>query len=378
MKRRVVFFLLPALVALATGGCTLHDESDENIVLLVAFDGFRWDYPDLYHTPNLESMERGGVRAMRLFPSFPSKTFPNMYTLATGLHPDNHGIIDNTFYSPELDYLYRMGDRNAVENGDFYSGEPIWVTASQQGLITGSFFWVGSEAPIGGRHPDYWKRFDSSVPFIERIDTVVKWLGYPPDKRPNLITLYYEEPDMTGHNYGPVSEQTGEVVREIDSLIGLLREKIALLPVAGSINLIVLSDHGMAEISPDRYIDLTTVIPRDSMIAVYGGNPVYNINVSEYYIDEAVAAIRAREGISGWHRDSLPEQLNYGSNYRVQPLVVVADSSWSVGLRRYAGSYRGGAHGWDPANGDMHSIFYAEGPAFKRGAVVDTLYNVDI
>ena len=164
--------------------------SPDSYVLLISLDGFRWDYPIIYSTPNIDAFGQSGVRAQSLISCYPSKTFPNHYSIATGLHPDHHGIVNNSFYDPELGY-YRLGDRKSVENGKFYGGEPIWVTAEKQGVKTASFYWVGSEAPIQGIQPTYWKRYAQKVPFTQRVDTVLKWFTLPVEQRPRLVTFYY-------------------------------------------------------------------------------------------------------------------------------------------------------------------------------------------
>jgi alkaline phosphatase D len=377
IKERI---LLPVLaLLLMVSGCSMFKADDqEQYVVLVSFDGFRWDYPDLYNTPNLDKLAARGVKADRMIPSFPTKTFPNHYTLATGLHPGNHGLVNNTFYAPDLDLMYRMGDRSAVENGAFYGGEPIWVTASKQGLITGSFYWVGSEAPVKGIQPTYWKRFDDSVPFATRIDSVVKWLDYDEERRPRLVTLYYEEPDSEAHGAGPVSEETGKMVEHVDSLIGVLISKLDRLPIARKINLIILSDHGMGQLSPDMYVNLGSIIPQEKIVMSLGGNPTYNMDLVDEYIPTALGDLNAVEGVTAWHHDSVPERLHYRNHIRIPDIVVVADSGWSIGMRPDGSSYRGGTHGYDLTNSDMHAIFYAAGPAIKRGSRVEELHNVDI
>lgn len=378
MKQISRILLIPFLALLVAGCSCFTGSDDESYVVLVSFDGFRWDYPELYETPNFDRLAEKGVRAERLVPSFPTKTFPNHYTLATGLHPGNHGLVNNTFYAPDLDRIYRMGDRTAVEDGAFYGGEPIWVTASKQGLITGSFYWVGSEAPIKGIQPTYWKRFDDSVPFAARIDSVVKWLGYEKERRPRFVTLYYEEPDGVAHSAGPVSERTGRMVEHVDSLLGVLVKKLELLPIARKINLIVLSDHGMGQLSPEMYVNLAAIIPQDKIIMSLGGNPTYNMDLVDDYIETALADLNAVEGVRAWHRDSVPEHLHYRNHIRIPDIVVVADSGWSIGMRASSSSYTGGTHGYDPRNSDMHAIFYAAGPSFRKRHVHDELHNVDI
>ena len=346
----------------------------KNYVLLVSLDGFRWDYCKIYNTPNLNRLAKEGVKAERLISSFPTVTFPNHYSIATGLYPDHHGLINNSFPAPDLGLFYRMGDRTAVENPAFYGGEPVWETAEKQGARSASFYWVGSEA----RHPSYWKKYDESVTYEARIDTVIKWLGYPPEKRPELVTLYFDEPDATGHKFGPVSRQTERIVERLDSLMGVLRSKLSGLPEAKKINLIIVSDHGMEAISAERYINLKSLVPDRMIASISGGNPVYLINPSTEKKDSILYLLNKSKGLKAWSKSELPSRWHYGTNLRIPEIVVVADSSWSIGTRPDGSSLRGGAHGYDNANSDMYAIFYAAGPSFKKNYKFKELNNVDI
>lgn len=178
---RAIAVIVIALVALASfsslraNSSSVEQESPQYVIML-SMDGFRWDYAGRVHTPSLDHLAASGVTTDYMIPAFPAKTFPNHYSMATGLYPDNHGIVNNNFYCPVLDMTYRLGDRAAVENGIFYGGEPIWVTAEKQGMRAASFFWVGLEAPVQGIQPTYWKRYQHDIPFEERIDTVIAWL----------------------------------------------------------------------------------------------------------------------------------------------------------------------------------------------------------
>jgi predicted AlkP superfamily pyrophosphatase or phosphodiesterase len=350
----------------------------KNYVLLVSFDGFRWDYNKLYNTPNLNKLAKDGVKADRMISSFPTVTFPNHYTIATGLYPDHHGLINNSFPASDLGLFYRMGDRVAVENPAFYGGEPVWVTAEKQGVKAGSFFWVGSEALVGGMHPTYWKKYDAAITFEQRIDTVIKWLGYPPEKRPELVTLYFDEPDHTGHDFGPVSPQTKKAVERMDSVIGIIREKLSKLPDAKKINLILVSDHGMAAVSSSKYINIKSLVPERMMASVAGGNPVYLINPASGKTDSVLYLLNKAKGLKAWRKEDLPAKWHYGTNVRIPEIVVVADSSWSIGTRPDATTLRGGAHGYDNSNSDMFAIFYAAGPSFRKNYSFKELNNVDV
>ena len=350
----------------------------KNYVVLVSLDAFRWDYNDIYKTPNLNTLAHDGVKADRMFSSFPTNTFPNHYSIATGLYPDSHGLINNSFSAPDLGLFYRMGDRAAVENPLFYGGEPVWVSAEKQGVRAASFYWVGSEAPVGGIHPSYWKKYDASVTPEAKIDTVIKWLNYPIQKRPELVTIYFDEPDATSHDFGPVSPETGKVVERLDSLMGVLRAKLAGLPYAKRINLIILSDHGMAPVSSDRYINLKAIVPDRMIASITGSNPVYLINSAEGMKDSVLYLINKSKGVRAWEKSKVPAKWHYGTNARIPGIVVVADSSWSIGTRPDGASIRGGAHGYDNSNPDMFSIFYAAGPSFKKNYRFKELNNVDV
>ena len=370
--------LLLVLLIISTGFAKDGRKPFKNYVLLVSMDGFRWDYSTIYKTPNINKIATDGVKADRLIPSFPTVTFPNHYTIATGLYPDHHGLIDNNFLAPDLGLTYRMSNRTMVENPSFYGGEPIWVTAEKQGAKSASFFWVGSEAPVGGIHPTYWKTYDGTVTYEARIDSVIKWLSYPEEKRPELVTLYFDEPDATSHKFGPVSPQTGRVVERLDSLIGVLRLKLSSLPFSKRINLILLSDHGMGAISSDRYINLKDAVPDRMILNVAGGNPIFLVNPAEGKLDSVLLLLNAVKHIQAWAKANVPARLHFGTNPRVPEIVVLADSSWSIGNRPVSASIKGGAHGYDNADSDMFAVFYAAGPAFKKNYRFHELNNIDI
>ena len=378
MKRLFYSVIIAADILLLLSGCSTNSDRKTPYVVMVSLDAFRWDYDSIYGTPVLDDIAAKGVMVERLIPSFPTKTFPNHYTIATGLYPDHHGLINNSFYAPDLDLVYRIGDREMVSNGAFYGGEPLWVTARKQGMKTASFYWVGSEAPIEGLQPDYWKPYDDEVPFADRVDTVLKWLSLPPGDRPHFITLYFEEPDAVSHVYGPVSPETGAMVKSLDSLMGVLRTGLASLPEADGINLIVLSDHGMTEVDGSRYNYIFDTLPEAMVSRIIGGSPVWEVEPAEGMADSVVYYLNLQRGIKAWKKDELPPHLHYGTNPRIPAVVLVADPGWTAGLMPAPSGYGRGNHGYDWKCADMHAIFYAEGPAFRQGFAEDTLFNVDV
>ena len=354
-----------------------EQKTEEPYVVMLSVDGFRWDYPDKVPTPNLDYIAENGVKAKSLKPAFPTKTFPNHYSMATGLYPDHHGIVLNSFYDENMDKYYEIRNREAVENPDFYDGEPIWVTAENQNVTSASYFWVGSEAAVNGVSPTYWKKYDHSFPFEQRIDSVIAWLQLPEKERPHLILWYIHEPDNIGHRFGPDSKEIENCVVYLDSLIGVFITKIEELPNKKNINIIVTSDHGMGTISKERTVYLQDYIDNEWIDIIQGYNPNYNIKAKQEFYDTLYTVLKSIPHIKAWKNNEVPERLHYGTHPRVMDFVVLADSSWSIRLQGQRAK-DGGTHGYDNDNTDMHAIFYAFGPDFKKGYIQNTFNNVDL
>jgi len=384
-------FKVAFILTLMVSGCSFfppslqkpqHPPTDDQkpYVIMLSMDGFRWDYASKVPTPNLDYVAANGVKAESMTPSFPTKTFPNHYSLATGLYPDHHGIIQNTFYANDLQAGYSIGNRDAVENGAFYGGEPIWVTADKQGMKTASYFWVGSEAPVQGMHPDIWKPYQHNFPFENRVDSVMAWLQLPENIRPHLITFYFHEPDGVGHREGPDSHQTEEMILRLDSLVGRILSGLKKLSIKDQVNLIIVSDHGMGPVSPNRVVFFEDYLKPAWIDTFLGGNPTYLLQPNPGFTDSVLNALSSVPHMKSWKKSAIPERLHYGTNPRIYDVVLVADSAWSLALHKgfTPGRYSGGTHGYDNANADMGAIFYALGPAFKSGYIQPKFSNVDV
>ena len=367
----IVSILIPALCLCV--GCTSHKS---RYVVVLSMDGFRSDYPARAHTPTLDSLEKVGVRSA-LRPSFPSVTFPNHYTLATGLHPDHHGLVNNSFYAPDLGLIYRIGDNAAVTNSDFYKGEPIWNTAEKQGLRAASFFWVGSEAPIQGMQPSINKAYDKTVPFKNRADSVIAWLQLPEEIRPRLIMWYMEEPDGIGHSDTPEAATTHAKVEERDEILAYFFARARRLEHFDEIDFIILSDHGMATYTPDNYVNLNDYLPRDSFDYVFDGVPTL-LYPKKTYVDQAYAILQQVPRVKAYKKENVPEQFVYGSNPRIGDLVVVPDMGTYLQFRPESNPRLGGAHGYDNFAPEMEAIFYAAGPSFKKNVKLPAMANVNL
>src|ERR1041384_2111235 len=221
-------------------------QNSEPSVLLISFDGFRHDYIDKYDLKNFKTFRAKGSYSEGLIPCYPSLTFPNHYSIVTGMRPTTHGLVDNSFYDSALNLPYTISNREAVADGRFYGGVPLWTLAKKAGMKTASYFWVGSEISDPPRQPDKYFLYDAKVPFRTRVDSVLAWLNKKDSERPRLVTLYFSEPDHTSHETGPSSPETHAVLQKMDSVLGYLTD--GLRKVKAPVNTIIVSDHGMAEL----------------------------------------------------------------------------------------------------------------------------------
>ena len=374
---------LSALLVLLLVACASvpPPTSGRDSVLLVSIDALRADYLDLGITPNLSRLAREGVRADWMTPSYPSLTFPNHYTLVTGLRPDHHGVVHNSMWDDALGD-FRIADRKAVGESRWWGGEPIWIGAQKAGLRSAMMFWPGSEAPIQGLRPTRWNRFDDTYPYNARVDAVVGWLDEPAATRPQLVTLYFEKLDKAGHDFGPDSPQAHAALREADAAIGRLLQGLAARGRLDRVDLIVVSDHGMATVPPGHVIAIEDLATELEAIVVSDGQ---SIGIAPRVGYEQVVGRRllgAHPNYDCWRRQDLPARWHYGTHPRVPPIVCQMHEGWDALSRtkfakRPVGATRG-SHGYDPALPSMRAIFLARGPAFRQGVRLPPFDNVDV
>jgi predicted AlkP superfamily pyrophosphatase or phosphodiesterase len=377
------------LVALTLAACTTlpspksaaAPRARAATVLLISLDGFRADYLERGVTPQLSRIARGGVRAEWMTPSYPSLTFPNHYTVVTGLLSDGHGIVHNTMRDATLG-AFSLSNREAVGNGAWWGGEPIWVSAEKAGLPTATLFWPGSEAAIQGVRPTRWKPFDETMSVSTRVDTVLEWLSEEDTTRPRLATLYVETLDAAGHNHGPDSDEVRTALREVDAAIGRLLDGLATRSLLENVNLIITSDHGMARVGPGHAIAIEDMVDATDAAVVTGGQSVGFTPLPGREREARARLVGAHERYDCWPKGDLPARWHYGRHPRVPAIVCQMHEGWDAVPRaslakRRAGVTRG-SHGFDPALPSMRAIFIARGPSFRSGLVVPVIDNVDV
>jgi predicted AlkP superfamily pyrophosphatase or phosphodiesterase len=382
MLRFLACWIYLAALLAADGRFAAAAQQENQAVVLVGLDGFHPDYLERAPSRRLRELARDGVRARWMVPVFPTQTFPNFYSIATGLYPENHGIVSNTIVDSVLG-RFALRDTAAVTDPRWWGGEPIWATAVKQGKRAATYFWPGSEAAIGSVRPTYYKQYDGSVPNAERVRQVLEWLTLPADRAPQLVTLYLGDVDQAGHDFGPNSPETDSAIARVDRAVGALLDGLRARGLDRRVNVVVVSDHGMAEVKPgqliylDDYVDTTTV-------EIIDRGPVVSLNGRGGNEAEVYRRLReAHPHLKVYRKSEVPEQYHYRAHRRIPAIIGVADEGWMVTTRGQAASRGGrglprGHHGYPPDLPSMRALFLAQGPAFARGAVVEPFQNIHI
>jgi predicted AlkP superfamily pyrophosphatase or phosphodiesterase len=354
-------------------------------VILISLDGFRYDYLEKFNPPTLNRLAKAGVRAKWMIPSFPTKTFPNHYTIATGLYPANHGIVENNVY--DFGTVFSMSRRREVENPRWWGGEPIWVTAEKQGQVAASYFFVGTETLIKEEQPTFWRAYNGTVPAEMRIDKALGWLDLPFDKRPTMITLYFSDVDDAGHAFSPDAEETKYAVWNVDRYVERLVSGLKARGIDKKVNIIIVSDHGMAPVNLKNATYLDDYFNFDLTERILWTNEIIQIFPKEGKTDEIYSKINDLKHVTCWKKADIPERLHYKQGKRVAPIVCSSEEGWITTSReRYSDWMKDvtdpekprGAHGYDNRYQSMQATFIAHGAAFKRGFTAEPFENIHV
>ncbi|HXD32848.1 MAG TPA: ectonucleotide pyrophosphatase/phosphodiesterase [Pyrinomonadaceae bacterium] len=384
-----------SIVALILIGLTTTIQAQSRIndlkptLILISIDGFRADYLTQYAHPTLDALAEEGVRAKWMTPSYPSLTFPNHYAIATGLYPEHNGIVSNDMYDPVFNASFALGKRDEVQNGRWWAGEPIWITAVKQGQKASATFWPGSEAEIKGHRPTYWKKYDDKVPPSDRVDSVLSLLDQPADQRPTFLTLYFSDVDHAGHDNSPNSPKVGEAIAVVDTAIARLVSGLQARGIYQRVNIMVVSDHGMTPAPPREVIVLEDYFDAKSAQHIEWGAELTHIFPKAGDEIRLFRSIKLDQldHVHCYLRKNVPARFHYRDNRRIGPIICRPDEGWRINSRKwYEDDLKKpelqtkvrGAHGYDNQLRSMRAIFIARGPAFKRRAIVNAFPNVDL
>lgn len=364
-------------------------QEEEQYVILISLDGFRYDYVERFQPPNISRFIEGGTAAKGLIPSFPSKTFPNHYTIATGMKPEHHGIVDNNFYNPAKGVQYSISNRDIVTDGTWYGGTPIWVLAEQNEMIAASYYFVGSEADVQGIKPTYYFDYDGSVPNLTRVSKVFEWLQLPENERPRVITLYFSDMDDTGHRFGPHhDEELKKTLYRLDHELGALFEGVKSLDLP--VNIVLVSDHGMAEVPLENLLNYEPLLEGVEARAVNSGT-LLHLHLKDVSQKESIKSLIESRG-EHIHVIDIDDREYYKDlalhKDLMGDLLIIPDMGYNLVNERslfraknmmgLEGHSVSGVHGYSPDYKEMQGIFYANGPRIKEGFEIGAFENIHI
>ncbi|KPM49641.1 alkaline phosphatase family protein [Jiulongibacter sediminis] len=353
------------------------DAQQKPYVVMVSIDGFRHDYAQKYGAKNLLTMAEKGSSVERLIPSFPSKTFPNHYTLVTGLYPQNHGIVANSFFDKVKKEEYRISNRKVVEDGGWYGGVPLWNLAQLNGMCSASYFWVGSEANINGLLPKYYYPYNKQTPYEYRVQRVLEWLQLPEKTRPHFVSLYFSLVDTQGHEYGPESEEAREAVLYVDEQIGALRKGLAESGL--NVSLIVTADHGMANVNKLINIHDDLELRKEQF---YSGPVAMIYTDSPAETEDFYQKLQKKDNLRVYRKEAMPSYLHFNKGDQIGDLILITDPPYTIIYSEKQISEMenpGGTHGYDPfTSKDMGAIFYAEGPNIRQNFKLSPVENIHV
>lgn len=354
-------------------------------VILISLDGFHPNYLEKYKPSTLNKLAKKGVRAKWMIPSFPTKTFPNHYTVATGLYPQNHGIIENNIY--DFGTTFSLHNREEVQNSRWWLGEPIWVTAEKQGQRAAAFFFPGTETEIKGVRPTFWKQYEHNLPNEQRVDTILSWLDLPLNERPTFYTLYFSDVDDAGHGFSPNSEETKAAVLKVDQNLSRLMTGLRARKIDKKANLIITSDHGMATVYQKNTVKLDEYFDFEKTERILWTGEIVQIFPKEGKESEIINALHGKiSHAECWRKSEIPTRFNYRNSPRIAPIICSAEEGWILSSReRFETAQKRadfekprGSHGYDNQLASMRAIFIAHGRAFKKGKVIEPFENIHI
>lgn len=394
--KRSFLLIITGFILGVLAGCTDSDPTLESTLkstvetkaapplLLISIDGLRHDYLEKTELPNLTRLANGGLRADSLQHVFPTKTFVTHYSLVTGLHADGTGVVSNNMWDPERKTRFSLRNADAVSDGRWYDGEPIWNTLEKTGKQAATYFWPGSEADIGGMRPTIWMPYDGDASHNERVEQVLAWLDLPGEERPEFITLYFSAVDSAGHEHGPDHPEVISALKEVDTALGLLIEGIEQRSLLNRMHILITSDHGMETVNKDRYVLLDELIDV-SKINISDWSPVAQIWATDdgLTVDEIYTALNnAHPNLQVYKKADVPARYHFNKHKRIADVIAEVDLGWMMSSKARFDLMEpdslGGMHGWDPAWHSMHGIFIAHGPAFAPGARMPAVRSIDL
>jgi len=367
-----MYKILPIIILLFFNQATLcaQHQGLKPLTILVSIDGFKPEYLNRGHSKTLSQLAEKGIIAKGLQPTFPSITFPNHYSIVTGLHADHHGIVNNTMYDPQIpNQVFKPSSREAMTNPQWWTeAEPIWITLAKHHKTASTLFWPGTEVAIQGRQPMDWLPYEHSMTSIQRVEKLVSWLDRPVDQRADFATLYFSEVDAYGHEFGPNSSAVNEAIQRVDHAIHRLIEGLEIMNLMENTTLVIVSDHGMAEVIHQNQINGGLLTKQYPHLMWEWLGPLAGFQAPKQQRTEILKTLSAEPRMKCWEKSALPKSFNFGTHRRIPDIICLADIGWTISFNNN-NKITPGQHGYNPNEQDMHGLLIIHGPHIKPQAI---------
>ncbi|CAO3701993.1 unnamed protein product [Rhizopus stolonifer] len=356
-------------------------------VVLVSLDGFRPDYLERNITPHLNALANDGIRAKYLHPSFPPSTFPNHWTLITGLYPEAHGIVRNEFYDPDLDMFFEHANATITKDHRWWKGEPLWYTSRKNRQKTASIMWPGSNTRYNT--PDYVVPFNNSVTMQEKMQTTLNWLDLSYDERPQMISIYVQQVDQEGHRGGPNGPKMNNYIQQVDDAVGYLTRGLEERSIDSHVHVVIVSDHGMASTDRGKLIYYDDILPSNLLKYIQNTSPTsilhFPHDMPEDVIQEMyqhLSNYTQSHHFKVYLQQNMPDRYHYKDSNRIFPIQVIPNTGYLFASHKMAAKDGGDHHGYDNLADDMRAIFLAKGPKvnkmYREGSILAPLFNIEL
>ena len=324
-------------------------------------------------------------------------------TLVTGLHPESHGVVGNTFWDPDLKAEYHNTNPAIMQQPKWWPSKTLWSTCEDQGVSTAVLMWPGGEAVQP--KPTIHDRYNGTETLARKVDRVLGLLDLPShydsgvvlaqsEARPELIALYVPNVDQDGHLYGPNSTEIRTTISNIDLMLKDLFDGLEKRNLTDIVNVIVLSDHGMATTSNDRLIQLEDLLDINDIEHIdgwplYGLRPFPGVDIHNLH-DKLLSAASKHQHFEVYLRENMPKRWHFSKLDRIAPIWIIPEAGWAVVHKRdfdaEAAKKDGtiyhprGLHGYDNEHPLMRTIFAARGPAFPHepNSQVEVFQNIEV
>lgn len=337
----------------------------------------------------------GSVYSPYLNLNSPASKLTNLWSLTTGLHPADHGIIGDSFYDPHLGETFVQYSKDPA----WWNGEAVWTNAEKSGMGVVAFNWPGADAS-GDRYrqPNRYETFHKPDELNEQLQRLERFLSIDDESssslsKPDLILSYVSTLDKVVSSNGLSGEPLKKELISIDAFIMKVYQLLAKKDLSESANVIIVSEGGYVPTSEERTLYLDDLVDLSKIehicgFPIVGLNPIVEFSVSEMIeeMKERLSSHPLRANFEIYNKDDIASTLYGGNSDRIGSILVIPKAGYIVatknGVNELEGDYKY-VNGYLADEVLSRGVFFGTGPTFRRtfgdrGAVLQPFDITDV